>query len=199
MNLSNPLCVRNCAGNENYYLDNNRWLHFYIVADRQSPAGVKRKLHELENGGPPLQRPEPKRISLSQLRERHLARNQHTNPDAAFAGPASSSSSSSCHSDNRAVIFPENMEAKQRAISREFAQEFHESVLLSTRQKQEAIGKSPCKKELLFYILNPSNADTTFIQSTQMHLDTQALKNHPSGHAKKIVRNFLICQFQAYD
>ena len=34
---------------------------------------------------------------------------------------------------------------------------------------------------------------------TECYLDTQTLKNHPSGHPKIFVRNFLKCQFLFYN
>ena len=79
---------------------------------------------------------EPLRITLGQLQERHLAaarqeqeKNQLINHTLGKAG------SSSAADGSRPVIFSEG---RDRHLSREFAEQFHESVLQSTRQKEQS-------------------------------------------------------------
>ena len=79
---------------------------------------------------------EPLRITLGQLQERHLAaarqeqeKNQLMNHTLGKAG------SSSTGDGSRPVIFSE---VRDRHLSREFAEQFHESVLQSTRQKEQS-------------------------------------------------------------
>ena len=79
---------------------------------------------------------EPLRITLGQLQERHLAaarqeqeKNQLMNHTLGKAG------SSSTADGSRPVIFSE---VRDRHLSREFAEQFHESVLQSTRQKEQS-------------------------------------------------------------
>ena len=54
-----------------------------------------------------------------------------------------------------------------------------------------------CRGMFLFY----NRGQDIFIASkaSGCHLDTQTLKNHPSGHPKMFASNFIKCHFQTYN
>ncbi|XP_050398933.1 genetic suppressor element 1 isoform X3 [Patella vulgata] len=91
--------------------------------NQENKKGVKRKhcddsIEILES--------EPVKMTLGQLQQRHLA--------------AQKNKLNNVHNktvENRAVIFPESRD-RGRVLSREFAEQFHESVLQTTRQKELA-------------------------------------------------------------
>ena len=107
---------------------------------------MKRKYSEMESGYLRPHRPEPKRITLGQLHERHLqaehssrpSLSQSTHPPHQHIAPLHTSA------DSRAVIYPESHDAKLR--SREFAQEFHNEVLQATVKKE--ISKNQLGKQV---------------------------------------------------
>ena len=106
---------------------------------------MKRKYSEMEAGNLRPHRPEPQRITLGQLHERHLqdhssrpSLSQSSHPPHQHLAPMHSSA------DSRAVIYPESHDAKRR--SREFAQEFHNEVLQATVKKE--ISKNQLGKQL---------------------------------------------------
>ena len=109
---------------------------------------------------------EPLRITLGQLQERHLAaarqeqeKNQLINHTLGKAG------SSSAADGSRPVIFSEG---RDRHLSREFAEQFHESVLQSTRQKEQSqkMGMS-CTVSVCVCVFRPLSFSITM--SSCMH------------------------------
>lgn len=88
---------------------------FFSAVSETSGCGVKRKFDEMENMS---SQSEPMKISLSQLQARHQKHGKPAN-----------------HVKSSAVVFPES---RDRQLSREFAEQFHESVLQTTRQKEIA-------------------------------------------------------------
>ncbi|KAK7498098.1 hypothetical protein BaRGS_00010686, partial [Batillaria attramentaria] len=98
-----------------------------LVALGLAHGGDNSRSDELDRSNNSLgQTIEPLRITLGQLQERHLAaarqqqQKNHIHPKLGADG-------------SRPVIFPES---QSRQLSREFAEQFHESVLQSTRQKE---------------------------------------------------------------
>lgn len=109
-------------------------IYFFLLAT-SSGGGVKRKHSEMENSSPTGSSSEPtSRISLGQLQERHPATQV---PSQHGAAPPTTAQSARPLAENRAIIFPQDSRDPKRRISKEFAQEFHESVLQTTRQQQE--------------------------------------------------------------
>ena len=132
-----------------------------MVADEPSPTSIKRKHNEIEGGqqssthptGAPKASIDSRHISLSQLQERHLSAAKpttqaphplhHSSPSSTSL-PFPNTNSTTTQSQGgavdggRAVIFPESrgQEEPQHRISRDFAQEFHQSVLQTTRQQE---------------------------------------------------------------
>lgn len=127
-----------------------------MVADEPSPTSVKRKHNEIEGGqlssshstAAKASSIDSQHISLSQLQERHLSAAKpttqaphplhHSSPSTAsspFPNTNSTTQSQGRAVDSRAMIFPEKQEPRHR-ISQDFAQEFHQSVLQTTRQQE---------------------------------------------------------------
>ncbi|XP_070187100.1 genetic suppressor element 1-like isoform X2 [Littorina saxatilis] len=100
----------------------------------QNNNNNKRKYDEMasESSNPLDITIEPLRITLGQLQERHMAaarqeqEKQHVNHTHSKTGDRAADG-------GRPVIFPDT---RDRHLSREFAEQFHESVLQSTRQKE---------------------------------------------------------------
>lgn len=99
-------------------------------------ASLKRKYGEMESGNVRPHRPEPQRITLGQLHERHLQAENTLRPSLNQSTHHPHQHMTPLHSgtDSRAVIYPESHDAKLR--SREFAQEFHNEVLQATVKKE---------------------------------------------------------------
>ena len=113
---------------------------------------VKCKHHEKEDTRPllPASSPAKHRISLYQLQERHLYSDRHNTSHPSETRPSHLSQnfqSRTTHArlsgDNHAVIFPECRDENKLSrplSSRQFAEEFHQSVLQTTRQQE--LGKN---------------------------------------------------------
>lgn len=115
-----------------------------------SGGGVKRKHSEMENSSPTGSSSEPtSRISLGQLQERHPATQV---PSQHGAAPPTTAQSARPLAENRAIIFPQDSRDPKRRISKEFAQEFHESVLQTTRQQQEIARHQGRPDEVRYHI-----------------------------------------------
>ncbi|XP_041375394.1 genetic suppressor element 1-like [Gigantopelta aegis] len=109
---------------------------FFLVTD-SAGHGVKRKFDELDSSSTSSRsdHSDTPKISLSQLQERHLAARQKL-------------TSATSHLKSSAFVFPETRD-RERHLSREFVEQFHESVLQSTRQKElsERLGSSSSRSD----------------------------------------------------